>query len=300
MDGRCIKIHQKVEIEVQFNGVKVKDNFLIINKSIINILIGRGMINKFEKRRIFPIKCPIETEKNKIVSWSRNIRCRQDMEDFNILVEQMEKDGKLEQSTSMWLNPVVLTRKKSGEMRFCLDLRRVNEIVELDGFELPKTQEILRTLNGKKYFTKLDLKDGFFQVKLDDKAKEKTAFIDGKGRLMQMNVIPQGFKNSAAIFQRGMQIILEGLVFKKCLVYIDDILIFGETKEELQENECLVRERLKRYNLEENVKKGKYMQENITFLGYNISLNKIKPTTERYEGIVNYPVPKTKKQLRGF
>ncbi len=81
---------------------------------------------------------------------------------------------------------------------------------------------------------------------------------------------------------------LEGLIFKICLVYVDDILIFGETKEELKRNENLVRKRLKKYNLEENKENGVYLQQEVTFFWFKISLNKIKLTTERFEGIVNY------------
>ena len=91
---------------------------------------------------------------------------------------------------------MVLTRKKTGAMRFCIDLRRVNELVDLDRFELPLIHSVVRSLHGQRCFSIIDLKDGYFQVELCEKYREKTAFLDGAGRLMQSWKMPQGYKNS--------------------------------------------------------------------------------------------------------
>lgn len=85
----------------------------------------------------------------------------------------MEKEGVIEKSTFTWLNLVVLTRKKKGELRSCLDLRKLNELVPLDEFEIPRIDELLSKLEGQKYFTTIDLSDGFFQINIRDGDKEK-------------------------------------------------------------------------------------------------------------------------------
>jgi hypothetical protein len=144
----------------------------------------------------------------------------------------------------------------------------LNEKVEPDGFELPKISEIISVLRDQKYFTRLDLKDGFFQIPIRKEDKEKTAFFTGK-KLMQFTRMPQGFRNSPAIFQRAMTLVLKDLIGKICLVYIDDVLIFGKDLDEHDRNMCLVTERLKKYGLEENENKRTFRVTSICFLGYN-------------------------------
>ena len=96
--------------------------------------------------------------------------------------------------------------------------------------------ELIRTLYNKKHFSIIDLKDGYFQVPLSIQDREKTAFLTPDKRLFQFKVMPQGYKNSPAIFQRGMTMILEGLLDVACVVYLDDILIFGENQSEHDKN----------------------------------------------------------------
>jgi hypothetical protein len=85
------------------------------------------------------------------------------------------------------------------------------------------------------FFTTIDLKDGFFQIPIRECDKEKTTFSTGE-KLYQFTKMPQGYKNSPGIFQRAMTLILEGLLGKVCLVYIDDILVFSRTEEEHDAN----------------------------------------------------------------
>lgn len=169
-------------------------------------------------------------------------------------MQKLEKNGVIEPSISAWLNPVVLTRKKNGNLRFCVDFRRLNDLVDLDSFELPRINELFITLRDMKYFSLIDLKDGYFQVEINKSDREKTAFFTGN-KLMQFKKMPQGFKNSPAVFQRVMSHILKDYIGKICLCYIDDILIFGKTKCEHEKNFKKIKERLDEYELEEISKK---------------------------------------------
>ncbi|KRH92221.1 putative LTR retrotransposon [Pseudoloma neurophilia] len=110
----------------------------------------------------------------------------------------------------------------------------------------------------------------------------------------------QGYKNSPAIFQRGMTMVLEGLIGKKCFNYLDDILIFGKNLSELDENLRDVLDRLNSFHFLINEKKFIFRQSKITFLGYDIRLNEIKPTLSRAQAILDFPVPSNKKDLSGF
>ncbi|KAG0439141.1 Retrovirus-related Pol polyprotein from transposon opus [Dictyocoela muelleri] len=151
-----------------------------------------------------------------------------------------------------------------------------------------------------KFFSIIYLKDGFFHVKLHDEDKLKTTFLDAYNRPMQFTVMPQGFKNSPAIFQKGMNIVLEDLLGKICYCYIDDIIVFGRDKDEHNNNYNTVIKKFNEYKFIINKDKLVYCKEEVNFLGYSISLNKVKPLLERTLGIKNFPIPTSKRKLRGF
>ena len=212
----------------------------------------------------------------------------------------MESKGVIEESKSLWLNPVVLVRKKTGSLRFCVDLRRVNDLVDLDSFDIPIIRETVKSLYGMEYFSLLDLQDGYFQVPIHNEDREKTAFLDGSNRLMQFRRLPQGFKNAPSLFQRGMTLVLRGLINSRCIVYIDDILIFGRSLEEHDKNLAIVKSRLQEYGLSVNKEKSVIGKTEISFLGFRLSKNKVQPSMERSSGITNFPLPTTKRQMRKF
>jgi hypothetical protein len=112
--------------------------------------------------------------------------------------------------------------------------------------------------------------------------------------------MPQGYKNSSSIFQRSMYLILEGLIGNACLVYIDDILVYGKTESEHDNNLKLVEERLSEYGLIENFAKRIYKKNTVKFLGYCIGEDIIKPETERSQAITSYSTPKNRKELQRF
>lgn len=100
-----------------------------------------------------PLKCSIETKGDSVVSWTRPIRNAKDRLEFKQLTNDLERRGIVEPSESLWLKSVVLNRKKNDKLRFCVDLRRANELVEKDGYSIPRIQDLISTLRGQKYYT---------------------------------------------------------------------------------------------------------------------------------------------------
>ena len=149
----------------------------------------------------------------------------QDMLDKNIIRD----------SSSSWCSPVLLIKKTlddgSIKYRFCIDLRRVNDLTSKDCYSLPRIDETVDALCGSMFFSSMDIDRAFWQVVMADEDRQKFAFrVDG--RLLEPNVMPFGSKNAPATFQRLMDKVLRGLNWKQCLVYIDDILVFGRTFDE--------------------------------------------------------------------
>ncbi|CAK1584581.1 unnamed protein product [Parnassius mnemosyne] len=156
------------------------------------------------------------------------------------MIEGMVKDGVIEPSSSPWCSPVVLVKKKDGSMRFCVDYRRLNDVTKMDSYPLPRIDDTLNMLTGVKWFSTLDLKSGYWQVEIDPKDKEKTAFSTGKS-LWQFKVMPFGLCNAPATFERLMELVFTGLIGDACLAYLDDIIIVGRTFEEHLQNLCEIR-----------------------------------------------------------
>ncbi|KAG0440541.1 Retrovirus-related Pol polyprotein from transposon opus [Dictyocoela muelleri] len=266
LNGSCIKTSYILNCEVIYDNNKIEETFNVIETGIIDVIVGKDLMDKFNNTKVFPIECRIDTKDNQIVSWSRPFKNFKDKEDLKKVISEYESRGIIAKSKSVWLNPIVLTRKKSGALRFTLDLRKVNNLVNLDQFTLPNIQEIIRSLKDMSYFSVIDLKDGYFQVNLSKKDREKTTFLDTNNRLMQFRKMPQGYKNSPAIFQRGMGMILEGMIGKICLSYIDDILVFGKDVSEHDDNLKIIKDRLKKYNLVINEEKSVYKTDEVEFL----------------------------------
>ena len=144
-----------------------------------------------------------------------------------LLSEMLEKDV-IQQSTSPWSSPIVLVKKKDGTTRFCVDFRKLNTVTRKDAYPLPRIDATLDTLAGSQCFSTLDLLSGYWQVEMAEGDRQKTAFCTTEG-LFEFKVMPFGLCNAPATFQRLMDLVLAGLQWSCCLVYIDDVIILGRS-----------------------------------------------------------------------
>ena len=134
-------------------------------------------------------------------------------------------------SCTHWVSPIVLVPKKDGTTRFCVDYRRLNQVTRKDVYPLPRIDDIIDTLAQAKCFSTLDLSAGYWQVALDTESQSKTAFTTHCG-LYEFTRMPFGLCNAPATFQRLMQLVLAGLEWDCCFVYLDDILIASKSFDE--------------------------------------------------------------------
>ena len=179
----------------------------------------------------------------------------------------MSKQGVIEPSASTWSSPVVLVKKKDGSLRFCVDYRKLNDVTVKDSYPLPRIDDSVEALAGARWFSTLDLKSGYWQVELDDQAKEKTAFSIGTG-LWQFTVMPFGLSNAPATFERLMEQVLAGLPLNTALIYLDDVLVARRTFAEHIANLRVVFQRFRRASLKLNPKKCSLLQKQVKYLGH--------------------------------
>ena len=151
------------------------------------------------------------------------------------VIEKEIKDmfGKdvIQKSNSPWSSPVTLVLKPNGKWRFCIDYRKLNGITRKDNHPLPRNDVIFDKLGGSKWFSTMDMASGYWQIGMDEKDIEKTAFITHEG-LYEWKVMPFGLTNAPATFQRTMQLVLGELFYTIAPVYIDDIIVHSETFED--------------------------------------------------------------------
>ena len=220
-------------------------------------------------------------------------------EDMDNEIQGMLDKGVIEPGQSPWASPVVLVKKKDGSLRFCVDYRRLNSVTEFDAYPLPRIDETLEALGGARFFSTLDLISGYWQVGLTPEARLKSAFCV-RGGLFLWNVMPFGLCNAPSTFERLMETVLTGLQWKSCLVYLDDVVIFGRDEQELLDRMDEVFSRLKEAGLKLKPKKCKLFAKEISYLGHVISAGGIAVSPEKISAVSDWPVPETVTDVRSF
>jgi hypothetical protein len=167
--------------------------------------------------------------------------------------------GIVRPSQSSWASPPVLVRKKDGSVRWCVDFRKLNDVTVKDVFPLPNIGECLDTLAGSCWYSAVDCASGYWQIEAAEADRPKTAFVTKYG-LFEHNRMPFGLTNAPATFQRTMQFVLEGLLWKHALAYIDDVIVLGPDFPSHVANLKEIFERFRKHNLKLKPKKCQLFQ----------------------------------------
>ena len=215
-------------------------------------------------------------------------------------LRQLEVEGVIRPSKSQYSSPVVCCCKKDGKLRLCVDYRLLNSRTRKDNYCLPRVDEILDSLRGAKYFSRLDLKSGYHQISIKEEHKPYTAFTVGPLGFWEHNRLAFGLCNSPGTFQRVMEDCFSDLNLRIMYIYIDDIIIFSETEEDHLERLQLVFQRLRDCGLKLSVGKCAFAQSQVSFLGHLISAEGVRPDPDKIEKVKDWSAPRNPKELRSF
>jgi predicted aspartyl protease len=214
-------------------------------------------------------------------------------------LQKMLKAGVIQESTSDWASAPVLIRKRDGSVRWCIDYRALNEVTVKDLFPLPLVDDCLDTLAGSVWFSKLDANSAYWQIRIKEEDRKKTAFITKYG-LFEHVRMGFGLTGAPATYARTMNLVLRGLTWKTVLAFLDDILIMGTSFDDHLVNlrEALLR--FREYGLKLKPKKCTFFQREVEFLGRKVSGNSISMSDIDIKVVHDWPVPTCAKEVERF
>ncbi|XP_025116167.1 uncharacterized protein LOC112577326 [Pomacea canaliculata] len=212
-------------------------------------------------------------------------------------IEEMLRLGIIRESKSPYASPVVVVRKKDGSNRVCVDFRKLNKLTHLDPEPMPTPADLFRQLSGDRFFTKIDLSKGYWQVTIPEEDIQKTAFVtpDGVYEFLRM---PFGMKNSGATLRRGLKKILDDL--EGIVHYSDDILVHTQTWEDHLRVIRVLLDRIVENNLTARPSKCILGTEDVDFIGHRLKSGVKGVHEDNVKKVRDAPRPQNKKQLRSF
>ncbi|GFV25821.1 retrovirus-related Pol polyprotein from transposon 17.6 [Trichonephila clavipes] len=197
---------------------------------------------------------------------ARRLSCSEKLQ-VDDQIDDWLQQGIIKESVSDYCSSIVLCKKKDGNLRICIDYRKINSKTEKDRYPLPLIEEVLDQLQSGNFFLTIDLKNGFFHVEMEENSKKFTSFVT----------------------HSGQDLLKEGIV----IIYMDDIII--PSSDELDGLNRLTRvlKTASEYGLELNLKKCNFLKSKIEFLGHIIEKGTIKPSLDKTKAVQNFPEPKT-------
>ena len=214
-------------------------------------------------------------------------------------IAELLEAGAIEKSKGPWAAPLVLVPKKGGGWRMCVDYRELNQVTKKDAYPLPRIDSLMRMFEGSSYFSTMDLKSGYHQVRMAEKDREKTAFITPFG-LYQSVVMPFGLCNAPATFQRLVDSVFDKYIGHGVGVYIDDIVIYADSAEKHDDILDMVLRALIRNGLFLNIKKSMFGYRRVRYLGMIVDGNGIHPDPAKVALVSRLQPPEDVTGLRRF
>ena len=214
------------------------------------------------------------------------------LETIDKQIDELIHDDFVERAASAWALNVVLVRKNDGSRRLYVDYRALNEAMNKDTYPLPyiESDTCLSSMNGAVWFSTLDLRSGYHAIFIKESDCDKTSFITRRG-CFRYKVLPFGLTTVPSVFQRLMDLVLCGLTYVTCLVYLDDIIVYSRDFDSHVQRLQEVFDRLRGASLKLHVKKCCLFQRKVAFLGHVLSEAGIEMQEDKVAAVFDWPTP---------
>ncbi|KAK9391826.1 hypothetical protein NXF25_017413 [Crotalus adamanteus] len=222
-----------------------------------------------------------------------------ELEELRRYIDKNLERGFIQPARSRIAAPVIFQGKKDGGLRLCVDFRGLNAVSTENMYPLPLLKDMLSHLSQGRVFTKLDLREAYYRIRIKPGDEWKTAFNCPLGSF-QFTVMPFGLKGAPAVFMQTINAVLHQHLYRGVLVYLDDILIYSKT---MAEHIPLVREvlhKLLQAQLFVKLSKCEFHKTSIEYLGYKISAAGIEMDPGKVKAVLGWQAPRTRRQLQSF
>ena len=222
-----------------------------------------------------------------------------EMKEIMTQLQELLEKGFIRPSSSPWGAPVLFVKKKDGSMRMCIDYRELNKVTVKNKYPLPRIDDLFDQLQGANFFSKIDLRSGYHQVRVRDQDIPKTAFRTRYGHY-EFLVMPFGLTNAPAIFMDLMNRVCRPFLDKSVIVFIDDILVYSRTIEDHRRHLREVLDTLRKEKLYAKFSKCEFWLREVQFLGHLVGMDGIKVDPAKIEAVKKWETPKTPTEIRSF
>ncbi|GKB49849.1 putative reverse transcriptase domain-containing protein, partial [Tanacetum coccineum] len=222
-----------------------------------------------------------------------------ELEELSRQLKELQDTGFIRPSSLPWEAGGMFIKKKDGSFRMCIYYRELNKLTIKNRYPLPRIDNLFDQLQGSQFFSKIDLRSRYHQLRVHEDNILKTAFRTRYGHF-EFTVMPFGLTNAPAIFMDLMNSICRSYLNKFMIVFIDDILIYSKTQEEHVEHLRLVLELLKKEKLYAKFSKCEFWLREVQFLGHVINGNGIHVDPSKIEAVKNWKAPRTLTEVRSF
>ncbi|KAJ0814449.1 putative nucleotidyltransferase, Ribonuclease H [Helianthus annuus] len=222
-----------------------------------------------------------------------------ELEELSKQLQELLEKGFIRPSSSPWGAPVLFVKKKDGTFRMCIDYRELNKVTVKNRYPLPRIDDLFDQLQGSCYYSKIDLRSGYHQLRVREEDVSKTAFRTRYGHY-EFLVMPFGLTNAPAVFMDLMNRVCKPYLDKFVIVFIDDILIYSKSQEEHEQHLRLILELLRKEQLYAKLSKCDFWLREVHFLGHVVNKDGIHVDPSKVDSIRNWPAPRTPTEIRQF
>ncbi|KAJ9547046.1 hypothetical protein OSB04_019589 [Centaurea solstitialis] len=222
-----------------------------------------------------------------------------EMQELSNQLQELLDKGFIRPSSSPWGAPVLFVKKKDGSFRMCIDYRELNKITIKNRYPLPRIDDLFDQLQGATYFSKIDLRSGYHQMRVREEDIAKTAFRTRYGHY-EFLVMPFGLTNAPAVFMDLMNRVCRPYLDKFVIVFIDDILIYSRSKEDHEHHLRLILELLKAEQLYAKFSKCEFWIREVHFLGHVVNRDGIHVDPAKIEAIKKWEARKHRRKFDNF